>query len=103
MGSPTNEVDRDGNEGPQTAVTISRGFWMGKYEVTQGEYLAVMGSNPSFFNGLQPDWSQPDTYTDFGTNLSRPVEGVTWMDATNYCAKLTQQERIAGRIPPNGS
>ena len=34
-------------EGPQTAVTISKGFWMGKYLVTQGEYLAVMGSNPS--------------------------------------------------------
>ena len=42
--------ERD-QEGPQTAVTISRGFWMGKYEVTQGEYLAVMGSNPSNFNG----------------------------------------------------
>ncbi len=51
MGSPTNEVDRLDREGPQTAVTISRGFWMGKYEVTQGEYLAVMGSNPSYFNG----------------------------------------------------
>ena len=36
MGSPTNEVDRDVSEGPQTAVTISHGFWMGKYEVTQG-------------------------------------------------------------------
>ena len=32
-------------------MTISRGFWMGKYEVTQGEYLAVMGSNPSNFKG----------------------------------------------------
>jgi formylglycine-generating enzyme required for sulfatase activity len=41
MGSPTNEVDRNAWEGPQTAVTISRGFWMGKYEVTQGEYQAV--------------------------------------------------------------
>ncbi len=51
MGSPTNEVDRYDWEGPQTAVTISRGFWMGKYEVTQGEYLAVMGSNPSYFTG----------------------------------------------------
>ena len=47
MGSPTNEVDRFDNVGPQTAVIISRGFWMGKYEVTQGEYEAVMGSNPS--------------------------------------------------------
>jgi len=50
MGSPTNEVDRFGNEGPQTAVTISQGFWMGKYLVTQGEYRALMGSNPSYFN-----------------------------------------------------
>jgi len=39
MGSPTNEVDRYDSEGPQTAVTISRGFWMGKYKVTQGDYL----------------------------------------------------------------
>ncbi|MHC1767469.1 MAG: formylglycine-generating enzyme family protein [Verrucomicrobiia bacterium] len=47
MGSPTNEVDRRDWEGPQTDVTISRGFWMGKYEVTQAEYVAVMGNNPS--------------------------------------------------------
>jgi hypothetical protein len=37
MASSTNEVDRLDYESPQTAVTISRGFWMGKYEVTQGE------------------------------------------------------------------
>ncbi|MEK7677778.1 MAG: formylglycine-generating enzyme family protein [Verrucomicrobiota bacterium] len=89
MGSPTNEVDRGDNEGPQTAVTISRGFWMGKYEVTQGEYLAVMGSNPSWFS----------TNHGCAEDLSRPVEMVTWDDATNYCAKLTQRERAAGRIP----
>ena len=45
MGSPTNEAERDSDE-MQHTVTISRGFWMGKYEVTQGEYQAVMGSNP---------------------------------------------------------
>jgi formylglycine-generating enzyme required for sulfatase activity len=97
MGSPTNEVDRNDNEGPQTAVTISRGFWMGKYEVTQGEYLAVMGSNPSFFNGLQ---TTPPA-GDYGTDLSRPVEQVSWDDATNYCGQLTQRERAAGRIATN--
>ena len=53
MGSPTNEVDRHDWEGPQTAVTISRGFLMGKYEVTQGEYLAVMGNNPSAWRCLE--------------------------------------------------
>ncbi|MEI6786266.1 MAG: formylglycine-generating enzyme family protein, partial [Verrucomicrobiota bacterium] len=87
MGSPTNEVDRYGSEGPQTAVTISRGFWMGRNEVTQGEYLAVMGSNPSFFTG----------------DTNRPVETVSWYDATAYCAALTQRERMAGRIGPNSA
>jgi formylglycine-generating enzyme required for sulfatase activity len=85
MGSPTNEVDRGEWEGPQTAVTISRGFWMGKYEVTQGEYLAVMGSNPSHFGG----------------DTNRPVEQVSWDDATNYCALLTEREQAAGRIATN--
>jgi hypothetical protein len=52
MGSPTNEVDREPFyplilEGPQTAVTISKGFWMGKYEVTKGSTW-LMGSNQTF-------------------------------------------------------
>jgi formylglycine-generating enzyme required for sulfatase activity len=85
MGSPSNEVDRVYYEGPQTAVTISHGFWMGKYEVTQGEYLAVMGNNPSYFKG----------------DTNRPVERVNWFDASNYCAALTQRERAAGRIATN--
>jgi len=85
MGSPTNEVDREDWEGTQTAVTISRGYWMGKYEVTQGEYLAVMGSNPSYNTG----------YTN------RPVETVSWFDATAYCTELTERERAAGRIGTN--
>lgn len=87
MGSTTNEVDWTYWEEPRIAVTISRGFWMGKYEVTQGEYLAVMGSNPSVFTG----------------DLHRPVDRVYWYNATNYCGKLTQQERAAGRIGSNSA
>jgi formylglycine-generating enzyme required for sulfatase activity len=83
LGTPTNEVNRFADEGPQVTVTISHGFWMGKYEVTQREYQAVIGSNPSGFPG----------------DLNRPVESVSWLDATNYCARLTQQELTAGRIP----
>lgn len=85
MGSSTNEVDHWDWESPQTAVTISRGFWMAKYEVTQGEYEVMMGKNPSFFIG----------------DTNRPVESVTWHEATNYCARLTEQERAAGRIATN--
>jgi formylglycine-generating enzyme required for sulfatase activity len=96
MGSPTNEVDRCdgdwcGEEGPQTAVTISRGFWMGKYEVTQGEYEPLMGSNPSYCS----------TNNGYAEDLSRPVETVSWFHATNYCGQLTQRERAAGRIGTN--
>ena len=85
MGSPTNEQDRASREGPQTAVTLSRGFWMGRYEVTQGAYQSVMNTNPSYFAGLS----------------NHPVEQVTWEDAINYCGQLTQQERTAGRIAAN--
>ena len=81
MGSPTNEPARYDNE-TQHTVTLTKGFCMGKFEVTQAEYLAVMGSNPSYFTG----------------DLSRPVEQVSWNDATNYCAQLTERERSAGRL-----
>ena len=83
MGSPTNELHRNVNEGPQTTVTLTRGFWIGRYEVTQGEYLDVTGANPSVFPG----------------DLSRPVSSVSWPDATNYCWLLTQRELATGRIP----
>jgi len=83
MGSPPDETGRRPDE-EQVNVTLTRGFWIAKYEVTQGEYLAVMGVNPSNFPG----------------DLSRPVSSVSWHDATNYCAKLTQRERAAGRIAP---
>ena len=83
MGSPATEQDRYSEEGPETVVTLTKGFWIGKYEVTQGDYLAVTGANPSYFAG----------------DLNRPVEQVTWYEATNYCARLTAQERSAGRLP----
>jgi len=83
MGSPPSERGRFYHEGPQTVVTISKGFWLGKYEVTQREYVAVMGTNPSYFTG----------------DLDRPVEQVTWYDAVEYCNRLTARERAAGRLP----
>jgi len=64
MGSPEEEGGRFYSEGPVRGVTISQGFWMGKYEVTQGEWEAVMGSDPSKFTG--------------GKRL--PVERVSWND-----------------------
>ena len=83
FGSPEIEQDRSTDEGPQISVTISKEFWIGKYEVMQADYLAVMGINPSAFSD----------------DLNRPVENVSWTDAVAFCARLTEQERRAGRLP----
>lgn len=72
MGSPSNETERGSDEGPQRRVTISNGFWLSKYEVTQEEYEAVMGTNPSNFKGCP----------------KCPVEQVSWEDAKAYITKL---------------
>ncbi|MBL8725603.1 MAG: formylglycine-generating enzyme family protein [Planctomycetes bacterium] len=73
---------------PVHAVTISRAFWMGKYEVTQAQYQAVMSANPSRFQG--------PAYPNAG---NRPVERVTWFEAVAYCTAITAQEEAAGRLP----
>lgn len=83
MGSPATDVDRSADEGPQTQVTLTRGFFIGPHEVTQGEYPAVVGNNPSAFIG------EPN----------RPVESVSWDEAKTYCAQLTVRERSEGRLP----
>jgi formylglycine-generating enzyme required for sulfatase activity len=82
MGSPPKEVDRRDYEGPQTKVTLSQGFWLGKHEVTQREWEAVMGSNPSQIKG----------------DADLPVETVSWEEAIEYCRKVTLRERAARRI-----
>ena len=75
MGSPSTEAGRFDYEWPQQNVNISP-FFMGKYEVTQAQYQAVMGNNPSNFKGAK-----------------RPVEQVTWDDAVEFCRKLTQTQK----------
>ena len=82
-GSPNTEAERKADETPQTQVTLSAGFWISKYETTQEEYESVMGVNPGSFKGI----------------ANRPVESVTWEDATRYCAELTLRERSSGRLP----
>jgi formylglycine-generating enzyme required for sulfatase activity len=76
MGSPANESGRDGDE-IQHQVTVSS-FYLGKYPVTQKEYQAVMGTNPSRFKG---------------DNL--PVETVSWYDAVEYCNRRSQKEGLS--------
>jgi formylglycine-generating enzyme required for sulfatase activity len=64
-------------------VTLSRDFWLGKYEVTQADYGSLMGRNPSHFK------ERPNA----------PVEKVSYLDAVAYCDALTLRERQAGHLP----
>ncbi len=72
MGSPSNEPGRDSDE-TQHRVRISKDFWMGRTEVTQGLWKAVMGSNPSHFSNCGDDC---------------PVEKVSWNDCQEFIRKL---------------
>lgn len=87
MGSPTNEALQSSDE-MQHTVTLTKGFYMGKYLVTQADYQTLIGSNVSFFT----------TNQGYAQNLNLPVEQISWNDATNYCGRLTQQEMLAGRL-----
>ena len=84
MGSPDAEKDRDKDEGPQHRVRITKGFWMGKYEVTQEQWEVVMGNHPSSFKG----------------DKRRPVESVSWNDCQDFVKKLNGRVSDGGfRLP----
>lgn len=82
MGSPDSERDRINNEGPQREVTLSQPFYTGVTEVTQEQYEALMGKNPSNFKGP-----------------TNPVEQVSWDDAVEFCKKLSEKTGKKVRLP----
>ncbi|MHC4560474.1 MAG: formylglycine-generating enzyme family protein, partial [Planctomycetota bacterium] len=75
------------NEFPQHEVRISKGFWMGQTEVTQGQYKAIMGAVPwSGGNAVQQSDNNPAVY-------------VSWNEAAEFCRKLSRQEGMTYRLP----
>jgi formylglycine-generating enzyme required for sulfatase activity len=82
MGSPTSEKDQGDDESPQHQVKITKPFCMGVYVVTQAQYKAVMGVNPSYFKGE-----------------NNPVEWVSWNDAVEFCKKLSAKTGQTVRLP----
>lgn len=70
------------NEKPVHEVTISKAFYIGIYEVTQAQYLAVMGENPGKFKG-------PD----------HPADQISWNDAVKFCKMLSQKTGKTYRLP----
>jgi uncharacterized protein (TIGR02996 family) len=82
MGSPVQEKDRYDNEGPRHVVTITGPFYLGVYPVTQEQWLALMGYNPS-------TWTDP----------CRPVESVNWYESQEFCKRLGARLGRACRLP----
>jgi formylglycine-generating enzyme required for sulfatase activity/uncharacterized protein YjbI with pentapeptide repeats len=74
MGSPPTEAGRNEDEGPQRRVTISEGFWLAQFEVTQAQYEAVMKTNPA--------WGRK--------NATHPVDQVSWDTAKRFINRLNE-------------
>ena len=91
MGSPANETGRGTNE-TQHNVLLTRGFYLGKHEVTQAQYEAVMTGVTGDRNATPSHWHG---------NPDRPVEKVSWEDAEVFLSRLNQQQ--AGSLPAGWS
>jgi formylglycine-generating enzyme required for sulfatase activity len=78
LGSPKSDLERRPNEGQHT-VTLTRGFYIGKTEVTQSLYTTVMGMNPSVNKGRE------------GACGTCPVENILWYQAVDFCNRLSER------------
>jgi len=93
---PPNDGDEASPRMPRHRVCISRPFYIGVHEVTQGQYERVMGKNPSWFSKGTGGRERVK-----GVDASRlPVESVSWHDAMEFCARLSARpaDRNAGRV-----
>ena len=92
MGSSPNEPGYDIEE-IQHQVTLLSGYWLGKYEVTQGQWKSIMNTS------IEEQFKIAGRGTVVGDAPNEPIYFVSWEDAMEFCQKLTEQERIAGRLP----
>ncbi len=86
MGSPRSEAERRPGEN-QVEVELSHGFWIGKYEVTQGEWKRIVGSLPA--------------ETTAGEGEEYPVYSMNFAEAEDFCRRLTTRARESGELPAN--
>ncbi|MCR4573313.1 MAG: SUMF1/EgtB/PvdO family nonheme iron enzyme, partial [Lentisphaeria bacterium] len=101
MGSPEDESGRSKDE-TQHQVTLTKGFWIGKYPVTQAQYKAVVGTNPSYFKEKKQVTVKGNFFDrllgnetkqvsqEVETSLVLPVETVSWDEANRYCSLLNK-------------
>src|SRR5262249_43545897 len=88
MGSPRNEPERRPDE-EQVEVTLTKGFWMAKFETTQGDWKRVMGALPGPLTAELPEGE------DF------PVGNVNFAEAEAFCQKLTELGHQTHELPDN--
>ncbi|MBR5639293.1 MAG: SUMF1/EgtB/PvdO family nonheme iron enzyme [Muribaculaceae bacterium] len=86
------------NETPTHSVTLSP-YYIGQTEVTQELWEAVMGENPSWFNGYGNSKYGSTHSENYGTNLHRPVEQVSWKDCQEFIRKLNEETGKNFRLP----
>ena len=82
MGSPENDPDRDISESPTHLVTIGKAFYMGRFEVTQGQWNVIRGNQ---------------SRSNVGDRF--PADGISWNDATNWCAEMSTRLGVIVRLP----
>ncbi len=90
MGSPENEIDRSNNESPQHSVNVPS-FCMGKHPITQAQWR-IVANLPAVNQKLQPN---PSSFK----GVQRPVERVSWLDAQEFCARLSILAKREYRLP----
>lgn len=82
MGSPFDEEGRDSDE-PQHKVTLTKGFWLSKCEITQAQWECIMNKNPSTFKN----------------SGALPVDSVSWNDCKEFCYRLNKISDCGARLP----
>ncbi len=82
LGSPPNETGRRDNESPIAEVNVPA-FYMAKFAVTQEQWLAIMGNNPSMFR----------------ETLQAPMENISWLESQDFCRKLAERSQHLYRLP----
>jgi formylglycine-generating enzyme required for sulfatase activity len=119
MGSPETETGHKADESPQTNVTLTKGYWIGKTEVTVAQWRAVTGLslrdkvikllNDETLYDFEGKKMRIRDYMGFDKNDpdkvmaneddQLPMYFVSWNEAMDFCRKLTEKEQEAGRLP----